>query len=284
MRGLIQSMAYILALIAIRKPISTWLGVTPKEVFLLICRTLIGFGGITLSFAAIPYLPLAESQVLAQITPIFASFYAWIFLGECWHLTEVVSAILGILGVVFIARPASLLKGSSALAASSSRLVGITFSLLGSACAGGAFVYVRMLGTRVKVHWLVVALYQALGQLFGGALALKLAGQSLSVMGWDTAAWSICMGLIAFCGSSCMTWGMQREKSATGSVVQSSLTPVCAMLFQLYFVPGEKLQLSTLFGFVVMFSGMLTTVTGKAHRENLIKNATVHHEHQRPTP
>eukprot|EP00443_Scrippsiella_acuminata_P053818 CAMPEP_0115541766 /NCGR_PEP_ID=MMETSP0271-20121206/90645_1 /TAXON_ID=71861 /ORGANISM="Scrippsiella trochoidea, Strain CCMP3099" /LENGTH=106 /DNA_ID=CAMNT_0002974867 /DNA_START=196 /DNA_END=513 /DNA_ORIENTATION=- len=96
---------------AIRRPACTWLGESRTEVLWLSCRGIIGFAGISFGYLGVSLLPLAESQVLGQIVPIFAASYAWVLLGEHWHCTDFVGALAAILGVILIAYPALLSGG-----------------------------------------------------------------------------------------------------------------------------------------------------------------------------
>jgi len=266
-RGIFQILGCCATLTAIRRPVRTWLGESRLEVKLLCWRGLIGFGGISFGFLAISRLPLCESQVIGQIVPVFAATYAWFLLGERWYLSEFVSAVAAIVGVAFIVRP-----GDSGIAAGGSdamtHLAGVLCGLCSAACAGAAYVFVRLLGTAVKVHWSLALLYQALGQSILGAVALFAAGQQLVAFSHRTLVTALSCGVLGFSGQAAMTWGMQREKSALAAVVRQALTPFCAFLLQVLFLPSEEISASTILGFLVILSGLTVAVIGKIRRES----------------
>ncbi len=87
-----------------------------KEVrLLLIIRGVGGFFGVFGLYWSLLYLPLAEATVLTFLAPIL-SCYACSFLikGETFSRQQQIAGFLSLVGVVFIARPASLLNSSNA--------------------------------------------------------------------------------------------------------------------------------------------------------------------------
>jgi len=268
-RGTCQALGCILTLAVKKRHPKTWLGESLQEVQILVPRAVIGFGGIAFGFLSISYLPLSESQVLQQVVPVFAATYARIFLKEPWYCTEFLSALSAIAGVVFIARPAPFFAASDATDAHAlDRSLGITCALLSAASAGGAYVIIKLLGTKLKVDWPVVLLYQALGQVLLCPPAMLVARQSLIWLAPKQVGMSLLVGFLGFWSQAAMTYGMQREKSATATVARQALSPVSAFVLQITFEPGDPLFWSTFVGFAIILSGLVLTVMGKAMRSS----------------
>ncbi|CAE8621746.1 unnamed protein product [Polarella glacialis] len=213
-------------------------------------------------------MPLAKLQVVSQTVPMFAAVYAWIFLGERWHLSEFFSALAAIAGVVFIVRPAPFFLQEAASTAGGDRALGVAFGLLSAVSSGGAYVIIRLLGTRVKVHWAIVLLYQALGQMFFGPLGMLIAQQRYVALDKLQVALCLLCGLLGFWSQAAMTWGMQREKSATASLARQGLAPVSALILQLVFLPGDAVLWTTFAGFGCIITGLAVAVVAKTRRSS----------------
>lgn len=117
----------------------------------LVFRGLIGFAGLLCFFYAIPRLPLAEATMLQFTHPVWTTLLAAIVLGERLTRTVLAGVLLGLVGVVLIARPGGL-TGASTLDPGA---VGLT--LLGAVCASIAYVTVRQI-SRTE-HPLVIVFY-----------------------------------------------------------------------------------------------------------------------------
>ncbi len=70
-------------------------------------RTLVGLTGMTLNFATVAMLPLAETQALWFATPLFATILSAMVLGEAvgWHRWSAVA--VGFVGVLIVVQPQS---------------------------------------------------------------------------------------------------------------------------------------------------------------------------------
>jgi len=204
--------------------------------------------------------------VLKQVTPVFAATYAGIFLKEPWYCTEFLSALCALVGVIFIARPAPFFVTD--VVDTSNRPLGITFALLSAACAAAAYVIIRVLGTKVKVDWPVVMLYQTLALVIVSPLGMLVAPQQLVWLTPKQMSLALLFGLLSFGSQAAMTYGMQREKSATATVVGKALDPICCFLLQIIFQPGDPLFWSTFVGCAIILGGLVLTVVGKVMRSD----------------
>jgi drug/metabolite transporter (DMT)-like permease len=113
----------------------------------LVLRGLLGFGGLTLYYLSLAYLPLADATVIHQTTPLWTALLAWWLLREPVGWSTFVALATGILGVLSIVRPTG--EGLSA--------IGVAVAIAATACASSAYVTVRQL-TRSE-HPLVIVFY-----------------------------------------------------------------------------------------------------------------------------
>ena len=99
-----------------------------------------------------------SGEVLRMTSPLFAAALASACLGERWRGREALAALVALGGVALVTRPPFLFAGGEGVDA-----LGAAFAIAAALSAAGAMVLVRALGTRVKVAWPIVMLYQALG-------------------------------------------------------------------------------------------------------------------------
>lgn len=101
----------------------------------LVVRGLLGFGGLTLYYLSLAYLPLADATTLHQTTPLLTSVIAWWVLRERIGWPTAFAIACGIGGVALIVHPSG--TGLDPL--------GIAFGLGACVCAATAYVTVRQL-------------------------------------------------------------------------------------------------------------------------------------------
>ena len=75
------------------------------HVGLHIGRTLCGWGGITLMFAAVAYIPLADATAISFLNPVFAMMLAIPLLGERVGRVRWSAAALALAGAIVLLRP-----------------------------------------------------------------------------------------------------------------------------------------------------------------------------------
>jgi drug/metabolite transporter (DMT)-like permease len=87
----------------------------PRNVLpLLIARGVFGFFGVFGLYFALLYLPLAEATVLTFLAPILSCYVCALLIpGESFSRQQQLAAFLSLVGVVIIARPATLFNDSS---------------------------------------------------------------------------------------------------------------------------------------------------------------------------
>lgn len=85
--------------------------------FRYLSRTIAGFGGIALMFAAIQIVPLASATAIGFTSPIFAMIFSALLLREWVPRLRWVAAIIGLSGAMIIASPGSGIPMGGALLA-----------------------------------------------------------------------------------------------------------------------------------------------------------------------
>lgn len=80
---------------------------------LLISRGLFGFLGVFGLYFSLLYLPISEATILTFLAPIGSCIaFALLIPGETFSRHQMLAGLISLLGVVFIARPVSLFKGT----------------------------------------------------------------------------------------------------------------------------------------------------------------------------
>lgn len=228
-----------------------WYGDSFTEFKWLFLRGFVGFGGICFGFKSVSLIGIAESQVVSTVTPCFAGVYARVFLKEPWHALEKVAAAVAMAGVAVQFGP----HAGAAAGGGSAHLLGLVYALLGAASAAGAHVLVRLLGTRIKVDWPILMLYQAMGQILLSPLALLAFGETPRFAATRrTAALVATCGSLGFLSQVAMTRGMQRAKSASASIMRLSGLP-WSFLFQAL-ATDDPVTPRTVFGAAIIVSAM----------------------------
>ncbi len=179
--------------------------------FLLAMRGLVGFAALSCFFYSVTHLPLAEATVIQFTGPIFTALIAWAYLGERATGRIWFAIVLGLAGVLLIARPAVLF----ATAPASTLPAGVVLvGLAGAFLTGWAHVLVRRLAPHE--HELVIILYFP---LVATPASLVLAAPSWV---WpDLAGWLLLLatGVAAQGGQIFLTRGMKHLTAAGASVI-----------------------------------------------------------------
>ncbi len=70
-----------------------------------VVRSTLGWGGVTLMFAAAAYIPLSDATAISFLNPVFGMMLAIPFLGEKVGVWRWISAFVAILGAIILMRP-----------------------------------------------------------------------------------------------------------------------------------------------------------------------------------
>ncbi|KIX09992.1 uncharacterized protein Z518_01073 [Rhinocladiella mackenziei CBS 650.93] len=145
----------------------------PREVrWLLVARGLCGFFGVFGMYFSLLYLPLSEATVLTFLAPILTCYLcSFVIPGETFSRQQQLAGFVSLVGVIFIAQPASLFSSPSTPRQHSSppiagpsnstttpehsqqpppdqHLAAIGIAMLGVVGSTGALTSIRAIGTR----------------------------------------------------------------------------------------------------------------------------------------
>ncbi|HEU4420530.1 MAG TPA: DMT family transporter [Planctomycetota bacterium] len=183
------------------------LGTRPR---LLVVRGLIGSGALVCFYAAVVHMPLAEATVIHQTAPLFTALLAALVLHERLQLRVLLSIGTCLIGVLMIARPATLFGG----AVSGFDWVYALVALLGALLSALAYVTVRRLGQTENP--LVVVFYFPL-------MTVPLTAPfALPIWVWpDATGWLLLLGIgiATQLAQVAMTKGLAREAAGRATAI-----------------------------------------------------------------
>lgn len=229
--------------------------------WILLLRSVFGFGGIAFAFLALERLPVGDATVLVMLSPFVAAIASALILKESYTLPDFLATCVSIVGVILIARP-QFIFGTEDDATSSIDPVGVLFALTSSFCAGFAYLFVRMLGTVVKMPWSNVCFSQGIGQVVLSIPSLYIAHEVITLQLTNT-QWLLLflVGSIGTYSQILMTIGMQREKSASATAMRMS-DVVFSYGFQVAFT-GDSISLLSIIGACIVSLSVFLVVIFK---------------------
>ncbi|MCD9149495.1 DMT family transporter [Pseudophaeobacter flagellatus] len=161
-------------------------------------RTSCGWLGITLMFAAVAQIPLADATAIAFLNPVFAMLLAIPLLGERVGRWRWGAAGLALLGAMILLRPTGASFQPSALLA-----------LSAAAVIGLELIFIKKLAGRehpLQVLWF----NNALGMVIA-TVAVFPVWQAPTPMQWSTLA---ALGTLMACAQACFINGMARADAS----------------------------------------------------------------------
>ncbi len=126
-----------------------------------LARTLCGWGGITLMFAAVARMPLPDATAISFLSPVFTMLLAIPLLGERVGPVRWIAAAIALVGAAILLRPGDALQPAAALA-------------LGAACAMGLeAIFIKRL-TRREAPLQILLVNNAMGTAIAATAALAV--------------------------------------------------------------------------------------------------------------
>ncbi|OQR82375.1 Drug/Metabolite Transporter (DMT) Superfamily [Achlya hypogyna] len=232
----------------------------------LAARVLVGFGSMALGFYTVSQLVLADASVIIFTSPIMSFFLGAVFLHEAIDGVNFACALTCFVGVAFVARPAWLFGSDDAQPAPA---LAICTGLLSAALQALDYVYVRKLK---HMHFLALLHYFSLACSVGGAVAMAIAPERVTLdLGflWVSAALT---GVLGFLGQVFMMKGFQLEDVGTGSVMRY-LDIVFVFIWDTVFL-HEVISPWSLVGAAIIMASAITIALRRARRPPLVPVAT----------
>jgi drug/metabolite transporter (DMT)-like permease len=265
-RGTIQLLGVLVCLLTLRPlPVKHWLGVSATQRRWLLLRGFVGFLGIALSMAALERLPMGDASALNFISPIVSTLVAALTMGpneriDCTDAALVSSSSTGIL---LIARP-SFLFGHSTQPLDA---LGVVLALSAAVTAGCAVVLIRKLA-KGGLHFTVVLLYQAVGQMIFSQIAMPLFSRAWVWPSPIATAALLLGGICGFLAQVMLTKGLSRETVGKASVARSTGV-LGSFALQLAVTPDEPIQPLSVLGASLITASCAVMLVRASHRQTL---------------
>lgn len=216
----------------------------PEVRKLLVLRSTGGFFGAFGLYYSLEYLPLADATVITFLAPIVACWACSILIHEPFSRPEQIAGVVSFVGVVLIARPASLIPGSSDSGATggsgspdglptsanatsnaldsqgltkatpAQRLTAVGFALIGVCGAACAYTTIRWIGKRA--HPLIsVTYYSAWTTIVSAVALLVIPGVDFKLPA-NPRQWCylIFLGVTGFVMQFMLTAGLSHDRSS----------------------------------------------------------------------
>ncbi|AHD00210.1 DMT family transporter [Leisingera methylohalidivorans] len=161
-------------------------------------RTAFGWAGVTLMFASVAYIPLADATAITFLNPVFGMLLAIPLLGERVGPWRWGAALIAMIGAMILLRPAPASFQPAALLA-----------LAAAAVMGLELIFIKKLAGReapLQVLWF----NNLLGMLIASCAVLPV-WQMPSLAQWGALA---ALGLLMACAQACFINGMARADAS----------------------------------------------------------------------
>lgn len=216
----------------------TWAEITLRRFPLHAARNLAHFTGQNLWFWSLNLIPLAQVFALEFTTPVWVILLAPLLLGERLTKVGILSALLGFIGVLVVARPDLQNINAGVLAAASSAIAFaltaiITRKLTQTESIIAILVYLTVIQT---IFGLIAAGYD-------GAIAAPTA---------QTWAWLVAIGCAGLLAHFCLTTALSLAPANIVMPIDFARLPTIAVVGM--FIYGEPLDLLVFIGAALIFA------------------------------
>jgi drug/metabolite transporter, DME family len=211
--------------------------------------------GRTLSYVGIERIGVARSVPIVNSSPIFASIFAVLYLGEAWVLQNIIGTLLVILGVVMLSlvKPA---KGQW-------RKMDIVYPILG-AIAFGMSANLRKAGLEVlRVPILAAALTALTAALFSFTLLQFKGGKEAFRLSRKSAAWLFSAAFFNTAAMLSVFYALSHGKVVIVEPLVSSNPVLTLILTAIFLKDLEVLSSRVIIGAILTVVGTILVVTVK---------------------
>jgi drug/metabolite transporter, DME family len=211
--------------------------------------------GRTLGYVGIERIGVARSVPIVNSSPIFASIFAVLYLGELWVLQNIAGTCLVILGVILL----SLTKPSD----KPWRKTDVIYPILG-AIAFGASANLRKAGLEVvNIPILAAATTASTAALFSLGLLHFQGGKDVFKLPRESAGWLIAAGIINTAAMLSVFYALSFGKVVIVEPLVSSNPVLTLILTAIFLRDLEALSLRVIVGALLTVAGTILVVTVK---------------------
>ena len=200
-------------------------------------------------------LYLGDATALLFTSPLFACILERIFLKEKLTLPQIIAMILGLSGIIMIAKPTFIFPGEE-----SGPWYYNLVPLLGAVSMGSAYIVQRKIGT--DVSFITISMYISLVGTLGGFGFQIISGSDYTKPRCDAQRFLMPVtGVLAMLGMLGLNKGLHYERAATASLMRNFDT-VLAFLIQVI-VFSNPIEALSLAGISLIIIGTLTLTISK---------------------
>ncbi|HET9948098.1 MAG TPA: DMT family transporter [Longimicrobiales bacterium] len=180
----------------------------PRETGLILLRALLGFAALSCYFYSVIHLPLADATVIYFTNPVLTAVAAAWLLRERMTRRDAGLVLLGLGGVLCVARPGFLFGSAAALDP-----VAVGLGLASAFFGAAAYVTIRRMRHDPP---LVIVFWFAVGTVVMGA---PIVAHDFVGIGVADALLLAGIGVATHLGQLCITWGFRLEPAGRASAV-----------------------------------------------------------------
>jgi drug/metabolite transporter (DMT)-like permease len=256
-----RSLVGVIIVVLLITATGNWQQVRHNRVSFHLLRNLAHFTGQNLWFYAVTMIPLAQVFALEFTSPLWVIVLAPFFLGERLTRMRGLSAALGFIGILIVARPAPESLNAGVLAAAGSAVF---------------FALTAMFTKRLTQH-------EGIASILFWLTSMQLV-MGLIMAGWDgdvalpeagVIPWLILIGLAGLTAHFCLTTALSLAPATTVVPIDFARLPLIAILGMLIY--GEDLDLWVFVGAVVICTANLLNLragSSQTLRQNVNKPST----------
>lgn len=204
----------------------------------LTLRIFFGLLGVAINFYAISFVFLADSTTIQKTSSFMMMLLSYLFFKEKFDKIQFIAIILSFFGVILIVKP-----GSDVFS------LGHIYVILGTLCATFAYLSIRALGIRKKIHPLLIVFYFS---LFGALTMIPFILKDRSIFEIKTLLLLISIGIFGAIGQFGITFAYNLAPSKEISVFEYTQVVFSSILGMIFL--NEFPDLYSILGYLVIIT------------------------------
>lgn len=239
----------------------TWMG-KPGNAWKLFWRGAWGVCGLSGWFLSLSIMTLSDATAIVFTNVSLTGLLAHWILGEVFLLTDAIAALVGLLGVVFIAQPSALFGASGADRPLSP--ISVLIGLAAAGCSAMAYVSARLIGP--GEDFLVTTLWFAsLGVICTPFMVLVVAGGFVPSSTPAATNLQVAAGFLGWIGQLFLNSGLAQAPSGPASVMRYAEL-IIALFVQSVFLNDTPNGFKWVGSFLI-----LSSVVSTLYRQRMLK-------------
>jgi len=240
----------------------------PKITKMLLFRGFFGFACAVFLNTGISLMPLSESIVIQQTSPVFTGLLAFCLLSEKYNRTLVLTTIFSFVGIILISKPAAIFGANSEKEAAvfPYRSLGIVLTLIGSFANSVIQITLKKIGGASSPN--STAFYWGIGLTMSSPIVQTFKGAKPFYFGLTVLL--VLVGLCRFINQIYLHKSFALGEANKVSLISYSQVPIAYIVD--VFIFGVTVDIYSAIGSVCVFSCVFLMIY-KNHTETKMKNA-----------